>query len=60
MNQLCKKERECVAIESQIARHKRARQLSIFEMNRIKTATRKMKPGVTPSGEAQRWLCKVK
>ena len=60
MNQICKKEAECRRLQSSLERHRRARQLAIFEINRLKTATRKMKPGQVPSGEAQRWLTKVK
>ena len=59
MSHICKKERECDKLEADINRHKRARQLAAFEMNRIKTVTRKLKLNVTPSGEDQRWLTKV-
>ena len=59
MSHIVKKEREAEIMETDIRRHKRARQLAVFEINRLKTATRKLRPNVTPSGEAQRWLCKV-
>ena len=59
MNHICKKERECLRLEAEINRHKRARQLASFELNRIKTVTRKLRLNVTPSGEDQRWLTKV-
>ena len=59
MNFICKKEAECRKLQSEMDRHRRARQLAIFEINRIKTSTRKMKPGQIPSGDAQRWLTKV-
>ena len=59
MSVICKKQHKCNQLESELERHRRARQLSIFEINRIKTATRKMKPGAVPSGDAQRWLVKV-
>ena len=60
MSHICKKERQCEGIESDIRRHKRARQLAAFELNRMKTVTRKLRLNVTPSGEDQRWLTKVK
>ena len=59
MSHICKKERECDRIEADIKRHKRARQLAVFEIGRVKTVTRKLRLNVTPSGEEQRWLTKV-
>ena len=40
-------------------RHNRARQLSVYELNRIKTTVRKLRLGIVPSGEDQKWLSKV-
>ena len=59
MSHICKKEYNCTRMEALIKRHKRARQLAAFELNRIKTVTRKLRLNVTPSGEDQRWLSKV-
>ena len=59
MNQICKKEAECRRLQSELERHRRARQLAVYELNRLKTATRKLKPSQIPSGDAQRWLSKV-
>ena len=60
MSHLCKKEQRCTQIEAELNRHKRARQLSIFEINRIKAATRRMRPNFAPFGPAIKWLNMVR
>ena len=59
MSHIFKKEQLRNQLENDLARHKRARQLSIFEINRIKAATRRMRPNIVPFGPAVRWLEKV-
>ena len=59
MSHIFKKEQLRDQLESDLMRHKRARQLSIFEINRIKVATRRMRPNIVPAGPAARWLEKV-
>ena len=59
MNVLLKKKDELSQLTAERKRHCRARQLAVFELNRVKTTVRKLRLGTIPSGDDQRWLTKV-
>ena len=59
MSHICKKQQYCEQLEADLARHKRARQMAVFEITKIKTAIRRMRPNITPHMQMERWLHKV-
>ena len=59
MSHICKKQQRCAQLEADLARHKRARQMAVFEITKIKMAIRRMRPNITPHTQMERWLHKV-
>ena len=59
MSHICKKEQHRAQLEADLARHKRARQMAVFEITKIKTAIRRMRPNIAPHMQWERWLHKV-
>ena len=60
MHAIIKKKDELSQLTADRKRHARARQLAVFELNRVKTTVRKLRLGTIPSGDDQRWLTKVR